>query len=94
MPKNLKVGDRVTWNAEAGHLSGTIIKKHTEDIAYKGYTHHASVDESQYEIKGDKGDHIALHKLRRRLGQTAVWPLASSPPAQNVTNKNRRATRA
>jgi hypothetical protein len=62
MVKNLKVGDHVTWNSEAGHVSGTIIKKHTQDIAYKGYTHHASADEPQYEIKSDKSDHVALHK--------------------------------
>jgi hypothetical protein len=26
------------------------------------YTHHATEDEPQYEIKSDKTDHIALHK--------------------------------
>ena len=62
MARNLKIGDRVMWNSEAGHVSGTIIKKHTADIAYKGYAHHASEDEPQYEIKSDKSDHIALHK--------------------------------
>jgi DUF2945 family protein len=63
-----KVGDHVTWNSEAGHVSGTIIKVHTTDVSYKGYTHHASEAEPQYEIKSDKTDHIALHKgsaLRR-----------------------------
>ena len=64
MTKNFKVGDHVTWNSEAGQVSGTIIKKHTEDIAYKGYTHHASEDDPQYEIKSDKTDHIAMHKGR------------------------------
>ena len=29
---------------------------------YKGYTHHASKDDPQYEIKSDKTDHIAMHK--------------------------------
>ena len=28
--RTLKVGDHVTWNSEAGHVSGTIIKVHTE----------------------------------------------------------------
>jgi len=63
-----KVGDHVAWHSEAGHVSGTIIKVHTKDVAYKGYTHHASRDEPQYEIKSDKTDHIAMHKgaaLRR-----------------------------
>jgi hypothetical protein len=64
-----KVGDHVTWNSEAGRVSGTIIKVHTEDVKYKGYTHHASQAEPQYEIKSGKTDHIALHKgsaLRRK----------------------------
>ena len=62
MRRKFKVGDHVTWNSEAGHVSGTIIKVHTKDVDYKGYTHHASKDEPQYEIKSDKTDHIAMHK--------------------------------
>ena len=68
MKRGFKVGDHVTWNSEAGHVSGTIIKVHTQDVSYKGYIHHASEAEPQYEIKSDKTDHIALHKgsaLRR-----------------------------
>ena len=71
MKRPFKVGDRVTWNSEAGHASGTIIKVHTQDVDYKGYTHHASKDEPHYEIKSDKTDHIAMHKgraLRRTNG--------------------------
>ena len=62
MVKKFKVGDHVTWNSEAGHVSGTIIKGHTSDFSYKGYTHHATKDEPQYEIKSDKTDHVAVHK--------------------------------
>jgi hypothetical protein len=68
MAKALKVGDHVSWNSEAGWVSGTIVKVHTEDVRYKGYIHHASKDDPQFEIKSDKTDHIALHKgksLRR-----------------------------
>jgi hypothetical protein len=68
MRMTFKKGDHVTWNSEAGHVSGTIIKVHTSDVDYKGYTHHASKDEPQYEIRSDKTDHIAMHKgaaLRR-----------------------------
>jgi hypothetical protein len=57
-----KVGDHVSWNSEAGHVSGKIIKVHTKDADYKGYVHHASPDDPQYEIKSDKTDHIAMHK--------------------------------
>ncbi len=35
---------------------------HTQDTDYKGYTHHASKDDPQYEIQSDKTDHIAMHK--------------------------------
>jgi hypothetical protein len=62
--KRFKVGDLVTWNSEAGHVSGTIIKVHANDVAYKGYTHHASENDPQYEIKSAKTDHIAMHKGR------------------------------
>jgi hypothetical protein len=62
MEKTFKKGDRVSWNSEAGRVSGTIIKMHTNDFDYKGYTHHASKEDPQYEIKSDKSDHIAAHK--------------------------------
>ncbi|MBU6466203.1 DUF2945 domain-containing protein [Simplicispira hankyongi] len=62
MPSSFKVGDHVTWNSEAGHVSGHITKVHTKDFDYKGHTHRASEDEPQYEIKSDKTDHIAAHK--------------------------------
>ena len=62
MVAKFKVGDHVTWNSEAGHVSGRIIKVHTRDTDYKGYQHHASPDDPQYEIKSDKTDHIAMHK--------------------------------
>ena len=62
MSTQFKVGDHVRWNSEAGHVSGKIIKVHTKDFDYKGYTHHATKDDPQYEIKSDKTDHIAAHK--------------------------------
>ena len=57
-----KVGDHVTWNSEAGHVSGHITKVHTSDFDYKGHTHRASADEPQYEIRSDKTEHLAAHK--------------------------------
>ena len=62
MTTKFKVGDQVSWNSEAGRVSGTIIKIHTCDFDYKGYTHHATAEDPQYEIKSDKSDHIAAHK--------------------------------
>ena len=55
-------GDHVTWNSEAGHVSGHILKAHTRDFDYKGHTHHATENDPQYEIKSDKTDHVAVHK--------------------------------
>ena len=49
-------------------MTGTIIKVHRKNVEYKGYIHHATPEQPQYEIKSDKSDHIALHKgsaLRR-----------------------------
>jgi hypothetical protein len=68
MTKRFKVGDHVSWNSEAGRVRGTILKIHTEDVDYKGHTHHASEDDRQYEIQSDTTDHVAMHKgpaLRR-----------------------------
>ncbi|HRE52132.1 MAG TPA: DUF2945 domain-containing protein [Flavitalea sp.] len=62
MGSSFKIGDKVSWNSEAGRVSGTIIKIHTKDFTYKGYTHHATKEDPQYEIKSLKTDHIAAHK--------------------------------
>jgi hypothetical protein len=62
MRGNFKIGDRVSWNSEAGRVSGTIIRVHKRDFAVNGYTHHASADAPQYEIKSSKTEHIAFHK--------------------------------
>lgn len=62
MAARLKVGDLVSWNSEAGRVSGTIIRVHAEDVDYKGYKHHASPQSPQYEIKSSKTDHVAMHR--------------------------------
>ena len=62
MTTQFKPGDHVRWNSEAGEVSGTIIAVHTKNVQYKGYTHHASASEPQYEIRSDRSDHVAMHK--------------------------------
>jgi hypothetical protein len=57
-----KTGDHVSWNSEAGRVSGTILRVRTSDFEVNGYTHHASAEEPQYEIKSSKTEHIAFHK--------------------------------
>lgn len=62
MPRDFKTGDHVEWNSEAGWVRGTIKKKITSAITFKGYTVRASKEEPQYLIKSDKTDHMAMHK--------------------------------
>ncbi|HEY4556788.1 MAG TPA: DUF2945 domain-containing protein, partial [Enteractinococcus sp.] len=38
MAAEFSVGDHVSWNSEAGRVSGKIIKVHTADFKYKGHT--------------------------------------------------------
>lgn len=60
--QKFRVGTRVSWNSEAGKVSGKITKVHTSDVQYKGHTRHCTPDDPQYEIKSDKTDHVAMHK--------------------------------
>jgi hypothetical protein len=62
MKDKFRIGDHVRWNSEAGRVSGIIIRVHTSDFDVKGYTHHASAEAPQYEIKSSKTEHIAFHK--------------------------------
>ncbi len=62
MANDFKVGEHVEWNSEAGRVQGTILKKITSEIQFKGYTVHASREEPQYLIKSDKTEHLAMHK--------------------------------
>ena len=69
MVRTFKIGDHVSWNSEAGRVRGRIVRVYKKDVTYKGYVHHASLEDPQYAIQSDKTDHIALHKGRvlRRL---------------------------
>ncbi|MGO4568924.1 DUF2945 domain-containing protein [Rhizobium sp. 2YAF20] len=64
MTKRLEVGDRASWNSEAGRVTvtGTIIAIHTQNIEYKAHTHYTSPQSPHYEIKSSKTYHVALHR--------------------------------
>ena len=62
MTKSLKIGDHVSWASEVGRVSGAITRVHTRNFDVSGYSHHASADEPQYEIKSSKTEHIAFHR--------------------------------
>lgn len=81
-----KIGDHVRWNSEVGRVTGKIIAVHTKDFRYKGYTHHASKDDPQYEIKSDKSDHIAAHK-GGALSRIAKGKASKRKPKSRGRNK-------
>lgn len=60
--RRFTVGDHVSWNSEAGRVTGRIIRIHEADFDYKGHTHRATPEAPQYEIKSDRTDHIATHR--------------------------------
>ena len=62
MNKTFKRGDHVRWNSEAGRVCGTIQRKVTSGMIFKGYKRRASKDDPQYIIKSDTTDHLAIHK--------------------------------
>lgn len=43
-------------------MSETIVAIHIHDFGFKGYTHHATEDDPQEEIRSDRSDHVATHK--------------------------------
>ncbi|MGH7057199.1 MAG: DUF2945 domain-containing protein [Acetobacteraceae bacterium] len=47
MASRFRIGDHVTWNSEAGEVSGTIVGIHVSDFDYKGRTHRASEQDPQ-----------------------------------------------
>src|SRR5574337_839271 len=95
------VGDRVGWNSEAGHDTGTIIKIHTKPFAVNGYTHHASEDDPQYAIKSKSG-HVAYHKrgaihseeILDKLNEISTNTLASYIPKAAENSAYMRAASA
>lgn len=57
-----RVGDHVSWNSEAGRVSGIIRRKISAPMKFKGYVVHASKERPQYLIESDRTDHLAMHK--------------------------------
>lgn len=58
MNDKFKIGDLVSWNSEAGRVSGTLVRVHRCNFDVSGYTHHASVERRNTRSK------TALTKVR------------------------------
>jgi hypothetical protein len=80
-----KIGDHVSWNSEAGRVSGIIRKKISAPIEFKGYIVHASREEPQYLIESDTTDHVAMHKgpaLRKLRGSAGARTVSKTRPSR------------
>ena len=75
MERKFRRGDRVSWNSEAGRVTGVIVKTITADTLLKGRVRYASRDNPQYVIRSDKTDHIAIHKA---TALTKISPLRTT----------------
>ena len=62
MTKEMKQGDKVSWNTSQGKTSGTVIKKVTRTTKVKSHTAKASKDNPQYKVVSDKTGAEAIHK--------------------------------
>ena len=60
--KNLKVGDKVSWNSTQGKVTGSVKKKLTAPMDIK--THHvaASLDNPQWLVASATTGKVAAHK--------------------------------
>lgn len=61
MKKKFNIDDRVSWNSEAGRVSGMIVRRAPERFRGQEPYHHAGVEVPQYEIKSNKTEHITFH---------------------------------
>jgi hypothetical protein len=62
MTRELKKGDKVSWNTSQGETHGAVEKKQTRRTHIKGHTVAATPDEPQYIVRSDKSGKKAAHK--------------------------------
>ena len=61
MAKQLKAGDRVSWNSHGGTAKGRVVKKLTSPTTIKGHKVAASKDNPEYLVETGEGKRAA-HK--------------------------------
>lgn len=72
----------MSWNSEAGRVTGIIRKTIRSPMEFKGYTVHASPDDPQYLIESEKTDHLAVHK------GSALHKLRSKAPVRRRSQRH------
>lgn len=59
--KQLKSGDKVTWNTSQGETRGHVIKKQTSNTKIKSHEVKASKEDPQYIVQSEKTGAKAAH---------------------------------
>ncbi len=62
MSRNLKTGDKVSWNTSQGETTGKVVRKQTTATRIKGHQVKASEADPQYIVESDKSGKRAAHK--------------------------------
>lgn len=62
MAKQLRTGDRVSWNSSGGKSVGKVVRRQTTPTDVKGHHVAATKDDPQYIVKSDKSGKEAAHK--------------------------------
>jgi hypothetical protein len=62
MSKELKKGDKVSWNTSQGKTHGTVVKKQTSETHIKGHKVAATKDNPEFIVKSEKSGKEAAHK--------------------------------
>ena len=62
MSKELKPGDKVSWNSTQGKVSGTVKKKLTGPTDIKGHHVAASASNPQFLVESESSGRQAAHK--------------------------------
>jgi hypothetical protein len=60
--KDLKKGDRVSWNTSQGRTQGKVVERRTSDFQFAGQQFTASDDEPSYIVESEKSGDKAAHK--------------------------------
>jgi Hypervirulence associated proteins TUDOR domain len=60
--KELKAGDKVSWDSSGGHSTGKVVKKITSPTQIKGHKVAASKDNPEYIVESAQSGKRAAHK--------------------------------
>ena len=82
--KDLKTGDKVSWNSTQGKVTGTVKRKLTSPIEIKSHHVAASPDNPQWLVESAASGKVAAHKP---AALKPVKPVKPVKAAKGVTAK-------